>query len=60
MQVLRLRDVIKMTGLSRSTLYKLIIKGQFPKQIHLTPRTSGWLSSEIEEWISEKAEGSER
>ena len=35
------------TGLSKSTIYALIKKGEFPEPIQLGQRASGWLSSEV-------------
>jgi len=52
--IIRLPDVIKVTALSRSAIYDLIAKGKFPKQIKLTTRSSGWLQSEVEQWIDER------
>lgn len=51
-QVLRLSDVVKKTGLSRGTIYLKIKSGDFPKQIKLGPRSSGWYLHEIESWIN--------
>jgi prophage regulatory protein len=53
-QILKLPEVTKITGLARSTIYKLISEDHFPKQIKLTSFSSGWLLSEIEEWINER------
>ena len=47
---LKLPDVCKRTGLSRSTVYKLIKAGTFPRQIKLTEHSSAWIASEIQEW----------
>ena len=52
--ILRLPDVINKTALSRSAIYDLIAKGNFPKQIKLTSRSSGWLQSEVEQWIDDR------
>ena len=51
-QILRLPQVIEKTGLSRSTLYALISRGEFVTKINLSPRTMGFLESEIDEWIA--------
>ena len=50
--IIRLRQAIIKTGLSCSTIYTLIKLGDFPKQIQLSPRTMGFLESEIDEWIA--------
>jgi prophage regulatory protein len=58
MQILRLPLVKTRTGLSRSTLYKQIADGKFPKPIRLGPRAVGWLESEIQAWIKERVDES--
>ena len=55
-QILRLPDVMKMTGLSRSTIYVAISQDVFPKQVHLGPRSVGWLKREIDEWVKQRIE----
>jgi len=47
----RLPKVIQKTGLSRSTIYALLSRGEFPKPIKLSPRTIGWLESDIDAWL---------
>ncbi len=54
-KILRLPEVQATTGLSRSNIYGLIAKGEFPKQLRLSPRTSGWRLSDVEAWIQSKA-----
>lgn len=54
MNMLRLKDVMTKTGLSRSSVYKYIAEGKFPKPVHLGERTVAWVESEIEEWLMAK------
>ena len=54
MRILRLRDVMEKTGLARSTVYKYIEAGTFPKPIDLGGRSVGWVDEEINDWILEK------
>jgi prophage regulatory protein len=42
------------TGLSRSTIYDLIGRGEFPRQFNLGPRAVGWVSEDVLAWIDEK------
>lgn len=49
--VLRRRETQARTGLSRSTIYNLMKAGTFPKSFHLSPRTVGWLESDIDDYI---------
>lgn len=54
-RILRLKDVISITGLSRSTIYAEIAKGKFPKQIQLTgARSVGWHENIITQWIESR------
>jgi prophage regulatory protein len=50
-RILRRPDVTSRTGLSRSTIYALMERGTFPKQVKLGSRAVGWLESEIEDWL---------
>jgi prophage regulatory protein len=56
MRILRLKDVIEKTGLARSTIYKYVDAGIFPKPIPLGGRSVGWVDAEVHEWITEKIE----
>lgn len=53
-QVLKLSEVKLITSLSGSTIYRLISQSDFPKQIKLSERSSGWIASEIEQWLEER------
>jgi len=50
-QIIRLKQVKAMTGLSRTTIYRFMSINEFPKQIKLGPKSSGWLIDEVDEWI---------
>lgn len=52
-RLLRLREVLYRTGMSRSRVYAHMAEGQFPRPVKLG-RTSTWLESEIEAWIAAK------
>ncbi|WP_116870595.1 AlpA family transcriptional regulator [Vibrio splendidus] len=54
MRFLRLQDVMSLTGLGRSTIYKFMDEDIFPKNIPLGGRAVGWLESEIEEWMESR------
>tara|TARA_R110002096_G_scaffold428014_4_gene639197 strand:+ start:211 stop:393 length:183 start_codon:yes stop_codon:yes gene_type:complete len=54
-KILRLKEVKEMTGLSRSTIYAEIAKGNFPRQVKLTgARSVGWYESAIAQWIESR------
>jgi len=51
-KILRLPMVLDRTGLSRSTVYLRISKGEFPKPVSLGARAVGWIETEVEDWIA--------
>ena len=55
--LLKLSDVLARTSLSRSTLFRLESKGQFPKRRQVTPHRVAWPKSEVDEWINARMEG---
>ena len=54
--IIRLPATIKKTGLSRSTIYALEGRGEFPRKIKLSPRTMGFLESEVDQWLIDRIE----
>ncbi|HEV7290099.1 helix-turn-helix transcriptional regulator [Sphingomonas sp.] len=54
-RIIRLPSVLKATGLSRSTLYRKINQGTFPKQIAISERCIGWRESAVNAWLSNPA-----
>ena len=55
--VLRRPDVEALTGLSRSTIYKFMKDGTFPKTVKIGPRAVGWRQADIEDWLSNLTNG---
>lgn len=51
-RLLRLRNVMAVTGLKRSTVYKAMTLYGFPKPVRITPRSIAWVSTEIDAWIA--------
>jgi prophage regulatory protein len=51
---LRFREVCNMTGLSRTTLWRLERDGQFPRRRRLSARCVAWLESEVEAWVASR------
>ena len=56
--ILRLPEAIEKKGLSRSTIYALISRGEFVTKIKLSPRTMGFLESEVDAWILDRLNAS--
>ena len=55
LRILRFPEVSQATGLSRSTIYRLVRSGTFPQSVALTARTIGWRIDEVEAWIAARA-----
>jgi len=57
LHILRMKQLVERTKLSRATLYVLMTTDStFPRKIRLTARSVGWLESELEAWIVSRAE----
>jgi len=52
-KIIRLPAVLEKTGLSRSSLYRLIAEGKFPRQVKLSERSAGWFEGDVNQWLSD-------
>lgn len=52
--LLRLPEVQRRTGLSRSSIYAKIGRGEFVRPVRLGPNSVGWPESEILSWIADR------
>lgn len=52
---MRKKEVIEVTGLSNSTIWRLEKDGFFPKRKKISNHAIGWLAHEVYQWINEKA-----
>lgn len=52
--IIRMREVLNRTGVSRSTIYVLMGRGDFPPPLRLGSHSIGWRDSDIEEWIASR------
>ena len=52
-RIIRLPEVMAKTGLSRSSVYLAISKGNFPEQIKLGERSTGWSLEQVDKWIEQ-------
>lgn len=50
-RILRCKDVMALTGLSRSTLYSMMSEGTFPASIKLSKRAVGWRARVVQAWM---------
>lgn len=59
-QLISIQDVIKCTGLSRASIYRMIDENSahydptFPKKVQLSQVRIAWVASEVAEWINQK------
>ena len=53
-KIYRLKNVIEVTGMSRSTIYRLMDQDKFPKPIKLTQRIIGFLEEDIDQGIQNR------
>ncbi|CEO42013.1 AlpA family transcriptional regulator [Photobacterium kishitanii] len=54
MRFIRLKEVMHITGLGRSSIYNYMGEGRFPKTVSLGGRAVAWVESEIQDWIKDK------
>jgi len=55
--ILRLKAVCALTGLSRSTLWRMCRRGEFPQPLKLTARLIGWRAAEALAWLDSRERG---
>jgi prophage regulatory protein len=51
MKILRIREVLSLTGLSQSTVLRYERRGRFPQRVRMGTATVGWLETDILAWI---------
>jgi prophage regulatory protein len=54
-RIVRMGEVVFLTGYKPSSIYALISEGKFPKAIKLGKRASGWWLSQINQWMADRA-----
>jgi prophage regulatory protein len=55
-RLIRIDEVRHICGLSRSSIYASIQKGEFPAQVKLSRKASGWVYSEVMQWLKLRVE----
>ena len=55
-RILRLPEVISRVGLKRSSIYRRIWGGYFPKPVSLGGRAVGWFEHEVDAWLIERVQ----
>lgn len=55
LRILRVKEVVERTGLSRSTVYTLMKSDPtFPKKVQLSTRTTGIIEQQLDAWIASR------
>ena len=54
----RMSAVVRMTGLGRSTIYRLMAEDKFPSPVRLAKRAVAWRSSDLERWSAARPSAS--
>ena len=53
-RVIPLSEVIEITTISRSTVFRMVEKGSFPAPRQIGERRVGWLSDEVQAWLLDR------
>lgn len=56
--ILPRKEVEQLTSMSRTSIYRMMDKGQFPKPIRLSPNRVGWISEDIDNWLQQRIDES--
>ena len=59
-KLIRLPEVRQRVPLSRSMIYLLVSRGEFPKPVSLGRRSVAWVEAEVEAWVAARISGSRR
>lgn len=53
-QIIRIDEVVKFTSLSRSSIWRLEQKGDFPARVKLSSSRVGWIRSTVTDWVNSR------
>ena len=53
-RMLRVNEVVVLTGLSKTTLWRLERKGDFPARRQLSPGAVGWFRISVLKWLEDR------
>ncbi|TAI63421.1 AlpA family transcriptional regulator [Bradyrhizobium sp. Leo170] len=53
-RIVRIQEVVKITGLSRRSIYRAMVAGIFPKQVDVGMRAAAWMLSDVQAWLSSR------
>jgi prophage regulatory protein len=56
MRFIRASEVVRMIGVSRTTLWRMVRAGVFPQPVRITKRNTGYVFDDVESWIRNRAQ----
>lgn len=59
-RLIRVPEVLRRVGFSRTTMYELIKEGRFPDKVIIRARSVAFVESEIDAWIENTISDSRR
>lgn len=54
-RLVRLKEVQHRVGLGRSTIYRWMAEGHFPKPVPLGEHSVAWSQEDIDDWIAQRS-----
>jgi prophage regulatory protein len=54
-RILRLAQVLDLTGLGKTKIYELQAAGHFPMRVQITTHSVGWIEAEVQAWLANRA-----
>ena len=58
-RLLRVREVLRIVGVSRATLYEMVRRGAFPAPVRISAIAVGWKQSEVQRWLASRPTATE-
>lgn len=53
-RLIRLPEVMAICGLSRSSVYAYVTRGEFPAPVKITRQASAWVQQEVQDWVEQR------
>ena len=53
-RILRLPQVLDITGLGKTKIYELQSRGSFPMRVEITDHSVGWIEEEVQAWLTKR------
>ncbi|NWC74255.1 AlpA family phage regulatory protein [Pseudomonas sp. P7759] len=54
-EYIKLPEVKRISGLSTTSIYRMAVAGDFPKQRKLGVKAVAWIRAEVEQWAASRA-----